>query len=96
LLRRVTGQPAVIRFELDRTATAPAEPPARTASAPPAGDRKKSLAALPLFKKAAEALGAQVWHVDEDFNPSAVPRPAQPAAPAADADTTTEPGTEEG
>jgi DNA polymerase-3 subunit gamma/tau len=96
LLRRVTGQPAVIRFELDRTATAPAEPPARTASAPPAGDRKKSLAALPLFKKAAEALGAQVWHVDEDFNPAAVPRPAQPAAPAADADTTTEPGTEEG
>ena len=93
ILRRVIGADAKIQFELDRHATAPAEPPARTASAPPVGDRKKSLSGLPLFKKAAEALGAQVWHVDEDFNPAAVPRPAQqPGAPATD----TELGTEEG
>ena len=26
---------------------------------------------LPLFRKAGEALGAQIWHVDDDFNPVA-------------------------
>ena len=52
-------------------------------------DRKKSLAALPLFKKAGEALGAQIWHVDDDFNPVA-PRPAKAnkdQAPDSEADT---------
>ena len=44
-------------------------------SAPTAGDRKKSLLGLPLFKKASETLGAQIWHVDDDFNPIAPPRP---------------------
>jgi hypothetical protein len=41
-------------------------------------DRKRTLQALPLFKKANEALGAQIWHVDEDFNPVVPPRPAKP------------------
>lgn len=92
LLRRVTGQPIAVRVELDRTATAPATAPARASAPAPATDRKKALAALPLFKKAGEALGAQVWHVDEDFNPAAVPRPPQQPATTTDP----EPGADEG
>ena len=31
---------------------------------------------LPLFKKANEALGAQIWHLDDEFNPEAKPKPS--------------------
>ena len=58
-------------------------------SAPPAPapvDKKRSLAALPLFKKASEALGAQIWHVDDDFNPTAAPPPTSKAATDQDID----------
>jgi hypothetical protein len=41
-----------------------------------ASDRKKQLMGLPLFRKAGEALGAQIWHVDDDFNPVAPSRTA--------------------
>ena len=44
-------------------------------AAPAPADKKKSLAALPLFRKASEVLGAQIWHVDDDFNPTTAPRP---------------------
>jgi DNA polymerase-3 subunit gamma/tau len=74
ILRRVTGQTVTVRVEFDRTAVAP-ERNGNTAPSPPPApmDKKKSLAALPLFKKASEALGAQIWHVDDDFNPTAPP-----------------------
>ena len=34
-----------------------------------AADRRSQLQSLPIFKRAAEALGAQIWHVDDEFNP---------------------------
>jgi DNA polymerase III subunit gamma/tau len=75
LLRKVTGQAIAVRVELDRTATAPERPATEVSvSPPPVADRKRALAALPLFKKASETLGAQIWHVDDDFNPTAPPR----------------------
>lgn len=78
-LLRVTGRPVKVHCDLVTDAAptplgdVPVPPP------PPAGDRKKQLMGLPLFRKAGEALGAQIWHVDEDFNPVAPPRPAGPA-----------------
>ena len=57
-------------------------PPDRPANATgntatnPAVERRKTLMTLPLFRKAGESLGAQIWHVDEDFNPDARPKPA--------------------
>ncbi len=75
-MRRLTGQPVAVQVELDRTASAPERHAA--ALQPPAPlDKKKSLASLPLFKKASEVLGAQIWHVDDDFNPAAQPRAAK-------------------
>jgi len=35
----------------------------------------KRLMTLPLFKKAGDTLGAQIWHVDDEFNPDAPPKP---------------------
>ena len=34
---------------------------------------------LPLFQRAAAALGAQIWHLDESFDPTAEPRQAETA-----------------
>lgn len=74
-LRRVTGQVVQVRVELDPRAKAPEQPAtAPVATLVQAGDRKKYLQSLPLFKKAGQALGAQIWHVDDDFNPVAPPR----------------------
>src|SRR5262249_41326887 len=67
-LAKGTGQPATVRFEL--TTGPPPTPPA----GPNGPDRKKQLMNLPLFRKAGEALGAQIWHVDEEFNPDAAPK----------------------
>jgi hypothetical protein len=67
-LRRVTGQPVVVRFDAPpsgATADLPTRPVAASAS-----ERKKSLMTLPFFQKAADALGAQLWHVDDAFDPS--------------------------
>ncbi len=67
-LRRVTGQPVVVRFDAPpsgATADLPTRPVAVSAS-----ERKKSLMTLPFFQKAADALGAQLWHVDDAFDPS--------------------------
>jgi DNA polymerase-3 subunit gamma/tau len=89
-LRHVTGHPVTVRIEIDTTAAARAlTNGAPTTAAQPATDRKKTLGALPLFKKASEALGAQIWHVDDDFNPAAPPR-------TKDKDQDSEPETEEG
>jgi DNA polymerase-3 subunit gamma/tau len=83
-LHKVTGRPVTIRFEL---VTGPTTGPVPIAGNPPAtqpADRKKQLQSLPLFRKANEALGAQIWHVDDEFNPGAPPRPA--ANPETDPD----------
>ncbi len=75
-LRRVTGQAIQVRVELDSRASAP-EKAAPVATLSQAGDRKKLLQSLPLFKKASQSLGAQIWHVDDEFNPAAPPRAEQ-------------------
>jgi DNA polymerase-3 subunit gamma/tau len=84
-LKQVTGAPIKVYFELV-SRSAPGIPATLPSAArmPQAADRKKQLMGLPLFRRAGEALGAQIWHVDEDFNPIAPPRPA--AEPEADPD----------
>ena len=88
-LQRVTGQPVTIRPELSRDdAAGPTPPPA-----PPTGhanERRKQLVELPIFKRAVEVLGAQIWHVDEGFNPAAA-KPALPPAAADDDERPTDP-----
>ena len=79
-LRRVTGQAIAVRFEIDRNANARPAPQVNTngqhaTPAPAPTERKRSLGSLPMFKKAIE-LGAQIWHVDDDFNPTAPPKSA--------------------
>src|SRR4029079_19550777 len=71
-LKQVTGMPIKVYFELV-TSSAPGfpAPPPVAARVPQAADRKKQLMRLPLFRRAGEALGAQIWHVDEDFHPMA-------------------------
>jgi DNA polymerase-3 subunit gamma/tau len=89
-LTSVTGHPAQVRFE-QVSGPAPAPEAARaTRSVNGTGDRKKQLMGLPLFKKAGEALGAQIWHVDDEFNPAAPPREAKAVE-----DRTDEPDTDE-
>jgi DNA polymerase III subunit gamma/tau len=90
-LRKILGQPgAMVRVEsvggpVPHSANVPATQP----TGPSGSDRKKSLQALPLFKKAAESLQAQIWHVDEGFNPVAAasaPVAEEDAAPLLDSD----------
>lgn len=76
-LQKITGEPTTVRMEL----LPPAIPttPDQTTSKPsvnPATERRKLLMTLPLFRKASEVLGAQIWHVDDEFNPAAPPRPS--------------------
>src|SRR5262245_45859887 len=60
-LKRVTGQAISVRIEKDDSAKAPEQAPAAAPPAPvQASDRKKQLLTLPLFKKASQALGAQI------------------------------------
>ncbi len=93
-LRRITGQAVAVRYESDHSAAAKPGTNGAAATAPVAPtDRKRSLGSLPLFKKASEALGAQIWHVDDDFNPSAPPKAANKAR---DADPDSETPTDEG
>jgi hypothetical protein len=82
----LTGRPVVIRVEASG-GPAP-EAPATNGFANRSGERRKQLMGLPLFRKAGESLGAQIWHVDEDFNPTAPPRPASELATDADTDET--------
>jgi|SRR5579883_993751 len=88
-IKRVTGATITIRVEVDRNAVVKPQVAGAMNSAAPAMDRKKSLQTLPLFKKASEALGAQIWHVDDDFNPIAPPRSTRPN-PAVGEDSETE------
>jgi hypothetical protein len=62
------GKPVVVRVDSvgGPNPEAPKAPPPKLVI--PAGDRKRALAGLPFFQKAAESLGAQIWHVEEGFN----------------------------
>jgi DNA polymerase-3 subunit gamma/tau len=84
-LRKVTGQAVTVRVE---AVGGPTPAAARAAAPPPPQptDRRKQLMRLPLFQKAADALGAQIWHADDDFNPVAPPPTAKPAAAEPDED----------
>ncbi|HEY3788699.1 MAG TPA: DNA polymerase III subunit gamma/tau, partial [Urbifossiella sp.] len=84
-LRKILGKPATVRVDLVTGPNPESAKAVAPAPVPPAGDRKRTLQGLPFFKKAAESLGAQIWHVDEGFNPEAV------AAVAAATDETDEP-----
>lgn len=83
LLRKLTGDEWVVRVELLAAAAKPPMPLPNgsanghglpTAFSPSGGpvERTRSLMQLPLFAKAAEALGAQLLRVDDGFNPHAV------------------------
>ncbi|CAN5552855.1 hypothetical protein BH11PLA2_BH11PLA2_05610 [soil metagenome] len=72
-LKKATGSDWQVRLELD-----PVAKPAVTTNGeapkpvpPTKGSTRDSLLALPLFKRAAELLGAQLVKFDEDFNPAA-------------------------
>ena len=97
-LQRIAGHPVSIRVDLVAAPTAAngkPEPVAAPANA--ARDPKKKLMELPLFRKAGEALGAQIWHADQEFNPVAPPPRTLPAAetPDDDAIPTPEPDPDE-
>jgi len=94
-LRRVTGQPGVVRLEMTVGTTAPSGSRAANTTPAPnaAAERKKQLMGLPLFKKAADVLGAQIWHMDNEFNPAAPP-PVPASETDNDTDTDTEPATD--
>jgi DNA polymerase-3 subunit gamma/tau len=88
ILERECGRPIQVNCELVTGSLPTSSQDSNGAMGTPrptqTGDRKKLLMGLPLFRKAGEALGAQIWHVDDDFNPVAAPRPA--AAPEPDSD----------
>jgi len=79
-LQQLTGQPIPVRLEMVSGPLAGATvTPASSQSANPAVERRKTLMTLPLFQKANEVLGAQIWHLDEEFNPEAQPKPTSSA-----------------
>jgi len=83
-LLKVTGKDWSVRVEqVVGKAPAPAAK-ADSRPAPEPATRKSSLMSLPLFQKAAEALGAQLLRADEGFNPNAAD--AKPTATEADPD----------
>ena len=70
VVRKTTGQPITVRFELTALdSPALVEPPPTAASA---GGRRKGIMNLPLFRHAADNLGAQLTRADDDFDPTAV------------------------
>ncbi len=72
-LRKLLGKTATVRIETVGGPNPEASKAAPIVAVAPVGDRKRSLQALPFFKKAAESLGAQIWEVDGGFNPAAPP-----------------------
>lgn len=77
-LRRLTGQDWSVRVEQTAGPT-----PASAAPPPRPEQRNRELLELPLFKRAADVLGAQLVRADDGFDPRAAP-PGRP--PAADPD----------
>ncbi len=82
-LNKLTGQEWSVRVEKSKD---PAPKPVATdtpKSNEPSPLRNKDLMELPLFKAAAEALGAQIVKVDPGFNPQAMPVAEPESAPTA-------------
>jgi hypothetical protein len=72
-LQQLTGQVYLVRIELlGPTATSEANPTPLATQQP--GERRKQLMNLPIFRKASEVLGAQIWHMDDEFSPNTTPR----------------------
>jgi DNA polymerase-3 subunit gamma/tau len=90
ILLRECGEPIKVACELVTDSGPERRPSQSVPSASPrpvqGSDRKKQLMGLPLFRKAGEALGAQIWHVDEDFNPAVPSRTAGPNPTDTDSD----------
>ncbi len=78
---KLTGQEWSVRVEKSKdSAPKPVATDAPKANEP-APLRNKDLMDLPLFKAAAEALGAQIVKVDPGFNPLAMPAATPDAVP---------------
>ncbi len=85
-LSLIIGQPAGVRFELVTAAgTSTSLPGGGSAPVTPA-DHRRQLQNLPMFRRAWELLRAQISHVDEDFDPYALPRKQPEPPPVADPD----------
>ena len=82
-LKKLLGKPVTVRIDLVGGPNPMAAAKPAAASAPPPGDRKRVLQGMPFFKQAVQSLGAQIWHVDEGFNPVALPA-ANAAEPVED------------
>jgi len=67
VLRTVTQKEWTVRVERQLEVATPSN---LAMTPPPRQERTKDLLQLPLFKKAVEALGAQLVRVDEGFNPT--------------------------
>ena len=83
-LRKLTGQAVTVKVELVGDSS-PGAAAANVTPVPPTvqtADRRKHLMNLPLFQKAKDALGAQLWHVDDGYDPT-----ARPPAPDTEPDT---------
>jgi len=89
-LRSLTHQTVSVRIDLVSGGTPPPRPKSDEALTPkptPAVSRRKELMQLPLFKKAADVLGAQLVMDDPEFNPSAeTPVLSEQTAPEIDLD----------
>jgi hypothetical protein len=70
-VRTACGRPVEIRVRLVDVPRS--EKANSTPLVNPAADKKRALMELPLFRRAAESLGAQIWHLDDAFNPEAAP-----------------------
>ena len=82
-LAQLTGKSSNIRFEYAAgRASEDRQPEFGTTTI----DRKKALQDLPLFKKASEVLGAQIWHVEDGFSTTAIPHRRADAPDAVELD----------
>jgi DNA polymerase-3 subunit gamma/tau len=82
-LHKLTGHEWIIRVEKTKDEAPKAVTSENVRPPEPAGLRTKDLMELPLFKAAAETLGAQIIKVDPGFHPRATPAPGLELAPAA-------------
>ncbi len=74
-LQQLTGKHVDIRMEVAAgVISGTTTETNRNTSVNPVTERRKLLMSLPLFRKASEVLGAQIWHVDDEFNPDAPPK----------------------
>jgi hypothetical protein len=85
-LSLILGQPAGVRFECVSAAGTTTSPPGGGSAPVTPADHRRQLQNLPMFRRAWESLGAQISHVDDDFNPHALPRKQTEPPPEADPD----------